>query len=482
MAVSGEIVDNDGSGADTMTFSGYVYRDTGYTFAGTNLPLTDPTIDGLELDFQGERVCVVENRLDNITVNFPGGGPPPTLNLWNERNDDVFTEPRVWMSSDGGVTWSDITATIQDASNLPGPFIQFLYGGVDAAPNDENWLAIGGGIYLPPCDYDFTTGTHWFGSYPDRNGAPAVVASNDGAGNFSYSGDMQDSSAGTWMERIYGIAVSPEVSDIHNVAVAGYANVGTCFDGATDIGTVYRLEAGTWLGGSWKDTSFYDGWDDGIVDDGLIDPEFSDCVAAVGFSPNFDMDDSIVTMGVSYILDVPGPTGDPVDWLPLPFLQEGLFESGGTWNGEAGFPDAVQIKNDGNQLLAAPILRTMGFALPADFDGVDSGANNIYLYVDAYDVITELVGGYVMICEDGALSLRCGPSSDPLLASIDVHGDADSAKAMIGSYVNDFTINIGDRILETESACCAGVAVYHTVELDDCCPEWEGACKDPSWR
>jgi len=151
MAVSGEIVETDGSDYDTMKFTGKLYRDTGATW-GTNRPLTDPAIDGLVLDFDGTVVCVDENRVESISIlDFANGSD---FYLLNERNDDLFTEPRAWMSDDGGVTWTDITATVQDATNLPGPFIQFFYGGVDAAPNDEDWLAIGGGIYLPPCDYE----------------------------------------------------------------------------------------------------------------------------------------------------------------------------------------------------------------------------------------------------------------------------------------------------------------------------------------
>jgi len=475
MAISGEIVDNEGSGDDTMKFTGYVYRDTGSP--SEPIPAVMPTWEA-----DGNTICVTNNQISTITDgDF----------VFAEGYRDIFTEPRAWMSDDAGVTWTDITGTVQDASGLPGPFIQFFYGGVDAAPMDEDWLAIGGGIYLPPCDYDYTTDDHWFGNYPDYNGAPAVVASQDGAGDFTYTNDMQDNSAGTWMERIYDIAVSPEDGGIHNVAVAGYADVGTCFNGGMDIGTVYRLEAGTWLSASWSDTSFYPGWDNGI--DADTASEITNNVLAVEFSSNYDLDQAVILLSWAN-------ANDTNDGPPIPYIQEGLWDSN-KWNDEAGFSEAVKITNEGEELWVLPFMRSMGFALPADFDAGDSSANNIYLYVNAYNVVTETTGGLVFIAEDGSLSMRCGPSGEPLLASIDIHGDADTCKAMVGVYFDfdqdssspplagfvDFDSGDGDTWYEEDCVgdpepwnCCAGVAVYHTVELDDCCPEWEAACKDPS--
>jgi len=486
MAVSGEIVVND-TGPDTMKFTGKLYRDTGNPTA--DALVTDPTVEGTWTFDGSETVCVDENRVYGLEINNSD------FFFHGEYGNSLFTEPRAWMSDDAGVTWSDITATVQDASNLPGPFIQFFYGGVDAAPNDEDWLAIGGGIYLPPCDYDFTAASpppsdsHWFGNYPDYNGAPAVVASQDGAGDFTYTSDMQDSSAGTWMERIYDVAVSPEDGGIHNVAVAGYADVGTDFEGGiSNIGTVFRLEAGTWLSASWSDTSAYDGWDSGI--DANIGNEFTNNVLAVEFSTNYDLDQAVILLSWAN-----ADTSD--EGPPIPYIQEGLWDSN-KWNDQAGFSTAVKITNEGEELWVLPFMRMMGFALPADFDAGDSSANNIYLYVNAYNSVTETTGGNVFISEDGSLSMRCGPSGEPLLASIDVHGDADTCKAMVGVYFDfdqDSTPapaggfpNFGTDYWYDEDCvgdplpwdCCEGVAVYHTVELDDCCPEWEAACKDPS--
>jgi len=81
------------------------------------------------------------------------------------------------------------------------------------------------------------------------------------------------------------------------------------------------------------------------------------------------------------------------------------------------------------------------------------------------------------------LSPVCGPAGDPLLASIDVHGDADTGKVMIGEYIR-FDNDTGDPGVAldfmSDPGCCGGVRVWHTEELDFCCPQWDGACKDPS--
>ena len=200
MAVSGEIVDDGdtGTGADTMDFSGYIYRDTG---GGANDTINDIANT---YDFAvDDSVCVTGNRVVDFQVGatdlfFRGDDGVEDGDNYNT----MFQEPRVWKSTDAGVSWTDITGTIQDASNLPGPYVQFFYGGVDTSPNNEDWLAIGGGAYVPPCDYNYTGGGgpgtwHWFGSYPDYNGAPCVVASQDGAGGFTYTRDMRDNGVGS---------------------------------------------------------------------------------------------------------------------------------------------------------------------------------------------------------------------------------------------------------------------------------------------
>jgi len=344
-------------------------------------------------------------------------------------------------SMDGGVTWSDITDNVIGASNLPAWGFRSL-NLVSVATDDEDWVAVAG--------------------YPNAPAPAMVVASKDGGTNFTYAGELHDTGKDTYMSFIYDLDVSIEVDGIHNIALAGMTNLATAMWGQ---GSVFRLKAGTWLTGAWEDTSKYLGWDDGL---GI--PPFTEGVVACEFSPNFDLDDTIVCMGVVATDSVYG----------LPYLQSGIWEGGGgTWNSEAGFPNAVQIKSDGSTLWTGIYNRSTGLSLTADYDGSDPGARSFFIYVDAFDDTSDLVGGYVFRVDNASLSPRTGPSGDPLLASIDVHGDADTGKLMIGEYVK--WDNEGpDEGVPIEAECCAGVRVWHTEELDFCCPQWQGACKNPS--
>jgi photosystem II stability/assembly factor-like uncharacterized protein len=332
-------------------------------------------------------------------------------------------------STDGGVTWTDITAKVTSATNLPvGLFTSLTH--VAVAPDDEDWVAVAG-IY---------------------NGLPQVVASKDGGDNFSYTGDMTDTAP---MIFAWDLAVSIEVDGIHNIAVAGMG-------GISGLGTIFRLKAGTWLSSSWEDTSDttdYLGWDNG-----LSAGSFSFYVVAIAFSPNFDVDDTIVCLVIG------------TDFVA--YIQSGVWESsGGSWNDQAGFPNATEIKADGDTLIVTPFYqRCLGLALPDDYDGSDPGARSVFLYVNALNMTTILWGGYVFRVDNNSLSPVCGPPGDPLLASIDVHGNADTGKLMIGEYIK--YDNDTDQYLLAD--CCEGVRVWHTEELDFCCPLWDGACKDPS--
>ncbi|MFC1956686.1 WD40/YVTN/BNR-like repeat-containing protein [Chloroflexota bacterium] len=332
-------------------------------------------------------------------------------------------------STDGGVTWSDITANVTGAANLPaGGFTSLV--AVAVAPDDEDWLAVAG--YGPAVSW--------------------VVASQDGGDNFSYTGAITDTVS---LITIYDLAVSIEVDDIHNIAIAGQDNAGNP--------ALFRLKAGTWLSAAWEDTTDttdYLGWDDGTVATGLV--------VAIAFSPNFDLDDTIVILCYDSAATF------------VAYIQSGIWESsGGSWNANAGFPNATEIKSNGDTLAVGVYPRCMGIALPADYDGSDPGARAVFLYVNATNTTTGLYGGYVLRADNNSLSPVVSPPGDPVLASIDVHGDADTGKLMIGEYIRVDNDIIGAPPWVYADPCNS-VRVWHTEEIDICCVQWEQACKDPS--
>jgi hypothetical protein len=414
---------DEGDTTDTMTFSGTIYG----TITGSGTETTSAIAPAT--------ICVDDEffgAVDSGVVHF-------------EADSNLYAEPRVWKSTDGGVTWDDITGTVQGATNMPGPFTALTnYSAVSVAPDDEEWVVIAGQMYNRNLNK---------GSGPGNVGydSPGMVASKDGGDNFSYAGDMVDTAHSTWMGTIFDMDLAPETDSIHNVAIGGEIVNGGWHGG------VFRLEAGTWLTGGWDDTTFYAGWDSGVVG-------MTYGVNTVVFSPNFDLDDTIVCLGVN----------DQTNGNP--YLQSGIWETGGTWNDSAAFPKALEITSDSQKLLLCTEAGNMGLALPADYDGSDPGARVVFLFVDAYNDTTHLVGGYVFRVDNNALSPVCGPSGDPLLASIDVHGDADTGKLMIGEYTQ--WDNDDDWAVPFE--CCDGVRVWHTEELDFCCPQWDIACKNPS--
>jgi photosystem II stability/assembly factor-like uncharacterized protein len=351
----------------------------------------------------------------------------------------------LFKSTDGGVTWTDITDNVKDATNLPTDFD--LLQLVAVAPDDADWVAVLG-----------------YGS------GPMVVASKDGGDNFAYAGDMVDNSAGvgTNFSIAYDLEVSPETNDIHVIAACGFNN--------KIEGSVYRLDAGTWLSGSWEDTSYYYGWDgdaDGNTGGHSASSILSYAIIDGEFSPNYDVDSAFVCIGVAF-----NPGGPPPG---LPCVQTGDMESK-QWGAEGGLPDPVKVESDDEELWSDRGMWLMGVALPNSYDATDPGTRSLFLYVDAYDSVTDLIGGFVFRLDNTDLSPTCGPSGDPLLASIDVYGDADTGKMMVGKYADFEQFEPVDeeqmRILSPDP--CAGVAVWHTEELDFCCPQWDAACKDPS--
>ena len=102
---------------------------------------------------------------------------------------DLFTEyhfPKLWKSTDAGVTWKDQTSKVLDAKNLPdlptfgAPYTTdaedfTFFSCVSVAPDDPNFVVVAGWGY----DDEAVSGDYY---------VPVVVGSNDGANKFNYMG------------------------------------------------------------------------------------------------------------------------------------------------------------------------------------------------------------------------------------------------------------------------------------------------------
>ena len=89
---------------------------------------------------------------------------------------------------------------------------------------------------------------------------------------------------------------------------------------------------------------------------------------------------------------------------------------------EAGFPGSKIIVADGENIYTGPYNRQMGLALPNDYDGSDPGSRAIFLYVNGLMMPMGVMGGWVIRSDNYALSPVCGPSGDPMLASMEGTG------------------------------------------------------------
>ncbi|MDD5083223.1 MAG: sialidase family protein, partial [Dehalococcoidales bacterium] len=168
------ITDND-PGPDTVHMEGYLYVDP--TDAG-QVALLAALVSASPIDVQEGTACI-----DDWDLEWNTG----TVAL----TDGSLGVPKVWKSTDGGVTWDDITDDVMDADNLPGPFMWLMNGGVAVAPDDEEWVAICGEVYTE--------------SDPQ---AVAVVATKDGGDNWDYAGDLEDTGSDTMMVWPFDIDVS----------------------------------------------------------------------------------------------------------------------------------------------------------------------------------------------------------------------------------------------------------------------------------
>jgi hypothetical protein len=343
-------------------------------------------------------------------------------------NEEDGYGDEVVKSTDGGVTWDDITDEVEE-EDMDNPMT------IAIAPGNSDFVFIAG----------------W------DNGDYNVIGSDDGGDDFS---DMGFAGTDGGDDIVLCMAVSPEAGDAYNVAVG------------TDDGQIWRYKVGGTFGGSWADTTDYQGWDGD-----------TDLILALIFSPYWDADDTIVGIVQS---DMAG--------YDAVYQISGIWGTTKAWNAEAGSPftspveiiDCAAWVADGLDGDADEWDHAAGIAMPTDFIGYDSGNRYTWVYVN-YDADTsngdvpasfadEFDGvGQVFRVKGSSVDyagVECEPwdtsAGYPLMASIAMTGEIDDGAIMVG--------------LQGPTDCCAGINVKRTAEwpIDLCCPQWSGASKKPT--
>ncbi len=345
--------------------------------------------------------------------------------------DEMWEDPvsRLWKTEDGAITWSDIT------DELPDSFFD--------AGEDLYYVAIA----------------------PDNSDMVFVATETEVYGSEDAGDDFGDSDFGLQSggESILCLAVSCESDDAYTVAVG------------TDGGEVWELVTGGFLSGAWEMIGGYDGpeavypgWDDSDVD-GEGSLMTTEAVTSIAFSPNFDVDDTILVI-----------TTDGV----ATYLQTGRLGNVEQWNYIAGsaFPAAVEIVDVPPLWIGTPpgwlrgivVGGATGIAVSADYDGRKGSVRYTWVYVDHYDTDLDENVGRVFEIDNSDVDHACDLDEFfPMLASISAYGTEEEGKLMVGL--------LGDYDTGEPTGCGEGVGVYYTfMPLEACCPDWESTDKAPT--
>jgi len=231
----------------------------------------------------------------------------------------------------------------------------------------------------------------------------------------------------------------------------------------------------------------------GCVDIYDISPTSIDVydVTSLAFSPNYDIDDTILAIIIG--------RGEDPDYGSYDafFLVGGTWDTINAWNQMAEFDDyPVRIDDDGNLIEADSnkanffLRHTTDLALPYDYKGDDERDRVVMVSVNGEQVnpstsntINE--GGYAFFIEDTTLSCELLAHEDnPWAASIAYYGSIDEeGKAMVGlAWPEGWTWDdITDWYTSGEDLpCCEGVDVLRSEAVDVCCPDWDWAQKPPT--
>jgi hypothetical protein len=284
-----------------------------------------------------------------------------------------------------------------------------------------------------------------------------VYISNDGGDTFVDAGEVEDGNAVMTGANhgVSDLAVSYAVDGKRDVAIAGAASGLT-----SGTAGIFRCTVTGDSPGTWTDATTYAGWND--------NGDFSSFrVTDIVFSYNWPTDATI--LAITYAPSGPG--------LWDVYLQSGTWgKTTGAWNANAGFADAVPVK-EGVELptflRSADARGIAGVAIPSDYDGSDSLARYSWVWVNYYGT-SGPEGEIVMVNDSVATPINQQIAGHPWLTNVSYYGTIAEGKAIAGL--------MGDGA-GGYAAPCEGVQVYHNntvAHMNICCEPWELACKLPT--
>jgi len=374
-----------------------------------------------------------------VGAAIPGGSVVYVVGSGWDDNDISTgnTTAKLWKSEDFGVTWDDLSDNVWDVVedegfNSSNPNVTFNY--VACGLDDSDFMAVAvvddNGTATPGLPSDYCDDTQ------------AVVISDDGGDNFAWTGDIDDSSAGSVLNRAFDMKISNEDSDgDRNIALGGTGTKNaTC-----PTGLVFRYVTGGLTGGHWVDASAYAGWDDS--------GDTSLAVTKVAFAPSWLADNTVLALSHS---------------ATNTYLQTGTWGNTKVWNAPS-FPAAVAITGADGGLWAAYKGAAEGLALPTDYEGRHANTRYAWVYVDNFPGGNETGGVIYRVTNSAVVEVAQQITGNPYLASISYLGTIDEGKAIAG-------------LLPGEGGC-KGVQVYRNdgiSDMDICCERWSEACKPPT--
>jgi len=413
--------------------------------------------------------------------------------MWVDENADGWIAPteetaRLWKSEDGAATWDDITENVMKEicdevygsdETIPWTDMVAWFNFLTAALDDTNVIALG--AYLG----DITEPLNW---------TQVVLVSIDGGEEFELMPyPIQDTSAGTNLTDIFGIAIGPEIDGVRDIAVGGIEDPdrsvtdvglptqGPPFSaGSDEEGRLYRIQTGGLIGG-WEDAATgKPGWLNCTV------------VTWVYFSGMFVDDRTILAVTHNTRVDVAGLRG--VDCFPhtgnQSYLQTGTWSgSNVNWNEEASRGEAALLSTDPTVWWVTKG-STTGIGLPLDYDGRDRNLRIAWVSLntakEGMPGNQHSKGTIYRVVNGNAEPVAQQVPGQPWLAMVFYFGMIDEGKAVAGvlgtGHVDNVLTSIIDG-LNLRTGCCEGVQVYRNdgiADMDICCQPWQSACKPPT--